>query len=76
MVFQHFGLLPHRRCSTTSPSASRSAAREGQALRPGRQEVIELVGLKGYENNYPDQLSGGMQQRVGLARALAGRPRR
>jgi glycine betaine/proline transport system ATP-binding protein len=39
------------------------------------KEVIDLVGLKGYENHYPDQLSGGMQQRVGLARALAVGPK-
>jgi glycine betaine/proline transport system ATP-binding protein len=49
---------------------------EDKDTRYGRSmEVIELVGLKGYENHYPDQLSGGMQQRVGLARALAVGPK-
>src|SRR4029079_2738867 len=48
---------------------------ENKAKRRNRaQEMVDLVGLSGYENNFPDQLSGGMQQRVGLARALAANP--
>jgi glycine betaine/proline transport system ATP-binding protein len=74
MVFQHFGLLPHR---TVLDNVSYGLQIRGAAKneRHGRaREIIELVGLKGYEQHYPDQLSGGMQQRVGLGRALAGDP--
>ena len=56
------------------PSGSRCAARASSDRRNRGQEMVDLVGLSGYENNYPDQLSGGMQQRVGLARALAADP--
>ncbi|WP_427134663.1 quaternary amine ABC transporter ATP-binding protein [Pseudarthrobacter sp. S9] len=74
MVFQHFGLLPHR---TVLDNVSyglqiRGAAKDERYSRS--REIIELVGLKGYEQHFPDQLSGGMQQRVGLGRALAGDP--
>ena len=71
MVFQHFGLLPHRRV-LDNVAFGLEIGGAGKADRYRRAtEVIELVGLAGYENSYPDQLSGGMQQRVGLARALA-----
>jgi glycine betaine/proline transport system ATP-binding protein len=70
-VFQHFGLLPHRRVvdNVGYGLEIRGASRAERTRRA--MEVIELVGLSGYERSYPDQLSGGMQQRVGLARALA-----
>jgi glycine betaine/proline transport system ATP-binding protein len=71
MVFQHFGLLPHR-CVIDNVAYGLEIRGVGKAERNKRaNEVIELVGLAGYGNAYPDQLSGGMQQRVGLARALA-----
>jgi glycine betaine/proline transport system ATP-binding protein len=71
MVFQHFGLLPHRKV-IDNVSYGLEVRGEGKAERRARaQEMVDLVGLSGYESSYPDQLSGGMQQRVGLARALA-----
>ena len=71
MVFQHFGLLPHRKV-VDNIAYSLEINGIGKAERHKRaHEVIDLVGLQGYSEAYPAQLSGGMQQRVGLARALA-----
>lgn len=71
MVFQKFALLPHRTVLANTVyglevQGTPKRAREDIAMR-----WIERVGLKGYEHHYPSQLSGGMQQRVGLARALS-----
>ena len=71
MVFQHFGLLPHRRV-IDNVAYGLEVRGEDRATRHAKaREMISLVGLEGHDNSYPDQLSGGMQQRVGLARALA-----
>ncbi len=71
MVFQHFALLPHR---TVLDNAAYALEVQGmpKAEREERaQKVIDVVGLGGWGDKLPDELSGGMKQRVGLARALA-----
>ncbi|MGK5543677.1 quaternary amine ABC transporter ATP-binding protein [Streptomyces sp. URMC 127] len=71
MVFQHFALFPHR---SVLENAAYGLEVQGvpRAERQERAaEALELAGLKGWETSWPDELSGGMQQRVGLARALA-----
>ncbi len=74
MIFQHFSLFPHR--SVIDNVAYGLKVRGvGKVERYARaQEVIEIVGLKGWQNYLPSALSGGMQQRVGIARALATDP--
>jgi len=74
MVFQHFGLLPHRQVIDNVAYGLEVRGVGRKERRAKAAEVVDLVGLSGYETSYPDQLSGGMQQRVGLARALANDP--
>lgn len=71
MVFQHFGLLPHRTIIDNVAFGLEIQDRPIEERAKKAKDIIEMVGLKGYENSYPSQLSGGMQQRVGIARALA-----
>ncbi|WP_329741086.1 glycine betaine/L-proline ABC transporter ATP-binding protein [Dyella sp. A6] len=71
MVFQHFALFPHRSVADNAGYGLEVQGVEAGERRARAVEALELVGLKGWEDARPNQLSGGMQQRVGLARALA-----
>jgi len=74
MVFQHFGLLPWK---TVFENAAFGLSMAGTPREQARERVghyLDLVGLTGFDKHYPYQLSGGMQQRVGLVRALAMNP--
>ena len=74
MVFQHFGLLPHRSVLHNIAFGLELQGVKKQEREQRAMESMQLVGLKGYENQMVGELSGGMQQRVGLARALANDP--
>ncbi len=74
MVFQKFALFPHRTVLQNAEYGLEVQGVEKSKRRDMAMQSLELVGLKGWENSYPDQLSGGMQQRVGLARGLANDP--
>ena len=71
MVFQHFGLFPHRTVVENIGYGLEVRGTKKEIRLEKSMEVLKMVGLDGWENNYPRELSGGMQQRVGLARALA-----
>lgn len=74
MVFQHFGLFDHRTVLANVEYGLEIRDMDKKERNKIALENIEIVGLKGYEDKYPSELSGGMQQRVGLARALANDP--
>ncbi len=74
MVFQHFGLLPHRSVLDNVAYGLKVRGMVVDERYERAQVYIDKVGLRGWENYLPAALSGGMQQRVGIARALAGDP--
>jgi len=74
MVFQKFGLFPFRTILENTEYGLEIQGIDKEERREKAKEALDLVGLGGYINQYPEQLSGGMQQRVGLARALANDP--
>jgi NitT/TauT family transport system ATP-binding protein len=74
MVFQEFGLLPWRTVAANIELGLELKGTPAAERAERANQLIKLVGLKGFESHYPHELSGGMKQRVGLARALATEP--
>src|SRR5262245_62172809 len=74
MVFQHFGLLPWKTVHENAAFGLAMAGTPAAQIKERVNHYLDVVGLTGFEQHYPYQLSGGMQQRVGLVRALAMNP--
>jgi NitT/TauT family transport system ATP-binding protein len=74
VVFQHFGLFPWKRLVENIAYGLELRKKSRQEISATVERYVALIGLKGFENSYPYQLSGGMQQRAGLARAMAINP--
>lgn len=74
MVFQHFGLFNHRKVIENIEYGLEISKMDKKKRREAAKKALVSVGLEGWEDKYPHELSGGMQQRVGLARALASDP--
>ena len=71
MVFQHYGLFPHRNVIDNAAYGLEVQGLDKTSRNERARMALAAVGLEGWEHHYPDELSGGMQQRVGIARALA-----